>query len=276
MSVQQQAELTDTNCPVNLVVNRNGGVTGLTAVVAVRDGSTADYYLDFFDDTFRQTPWTQKTAALADLGNGVYSLAGGLDISAMNSLVGNHLVLEFKISGAETGDAIDIILLRNHVYDVAVAGDEMDLQANALDANAVATSGAQEIRDEILDDATRFSGADIPLILEDTGTTIPALIAALENISVADILAAVLSGSGESVDTALSRLDNVDTSVTTTIPALIAALENISVSDILTAVLSGSGESVDTALSRLDNIDTSVTTTIPALIAALENLACRE
>lgn len=92
---------------------------------------------------------------------------------------------------------------------------------------------------------------DIPDILVDTGTTIPALIAALNDISVADILSGVLAGSGESVDTALSRLDNIDTSVTTTIPGLIAALNDISVADILTAVLSGSAESVDAALSRL-------------------------
>lgn len=43
----------------------------------------------------------------------------------------------------------------------ATPGDAMDLVTDAVDADAVATSGAQEIRDEILDDATRFSGADI-------------------------------------------------------------------------------------------------------------------
>lgn len=117
---------------------------------------------------------------------------------------------------------------------------------------------------------------DIPAILVDTDTTIPGLIAVLNDISVADILTAVLAGSGESVDTALSRLDNIDTSVTTTIPGLIAALNDISVADIMTFVL-GSGESVDVALSRLDNIDADAATaaagvaTILAAIAALND-----
>ena len=114
---------------------------------------------------------------------------------------------------------------------------------------------------------------DIPDILVDTGTTIPALIAALNDISVADILTAVLGGSGETVDTALSRLDNIDTSVTTTIPGLIAALNDISVSDILTAVLSGSGESVDTALSRLDNIDADAATAAAGVALVLAAIA---
>lgn len=54
------------------------------------------------------------------------------------------------------------------IDDLAVPGDAMDLVADAVDASAVATSGAQEIRDEILDDATRFSGADIGATLADT------------------------------------------------------------------------------------------------------------
>jgi len=112
---------------------------------------------------------------------------------------------------------------------------------------------------------------DIPAILVDTDTTIPGLIAALNDLSVSDILTAVL-GSGESVDVALSRLDNIDTSVTTTIPNAIAALNDISVADILAALLT-SGETLDVALSRLDNIDADVATNIPALIAALNDLS---
>lgn len=167
---------------------------------------------------------------------------------------------------------------------------------------------------------------DVPAILVDTDTTIPGLISALNDISTADILADTL-GSGETVDVALSRLDNIDSDVAeilvdtdTTIPALIAglndptvaaiadgvwdellaghaivgsagkklsdlelgiiaavaALNDISVADILAATL-GSGETVDVALSRLDNIDGDVVsilvdtgTTIPALIATID------
>lgn len=43
----------------------------------------------------------------------------------------------------------------------AQPSDAMDLITDAVDSAAVATSGAQEIRDEILADATRFNGADV-------------------------------------------------------------------------------------------------------------------
>ncbi len=45
--------------------------------------------------------------------------------------------------------------------DLAAPGDAMDLVTDAVDADAVATSGAQEIRDEILSDSTPFAGANI-------------------------------------------------------------------------------------------------------------------
>lgn len=139
MSLQQQAETTDTNVPVNLQVNQNGGVTGLTAVVAVRDGSTTNSYLDFNDQTFKTAGWVAQTAALADIGGGVYVLSGGLDVSTMVGLAGNHLILEYNVTGSVSGDAVDVVLLQNHVYDVAAPGDAMDLVANAVDASAIAT-----------------------------------------------------------------------------------------------------------------------------------------
>lgn len=45
--------------------------------------------------------------------------------------------------------------------DLSQPGDAMDLVADAVDASAVATSGAQEIRDEILSDSTPFPGANV-------------------------------------------------------------------------------------------------------------------
>jgi len=44
---------------------------------------------------------------------------------------------------------------------LAVPGDEMDLIADAVDSNSVATSGANEVRDAILSDSTPFAGANI-------------------------------------------------------------------------------------------------------------------
>lgn len=182
MSYQQQAERTDTAVPLELVVSGDGGVAGLTAVVAVREGGTADNYLDFADLTFRTSGWTTQQAALADLGAGRYAFAGGLDLTAITGLpTSPQLVAEYSVSGTISGEASDLILLRNHIYDLAIPGDAMDLIAGAVDAAAIATdaitaakiaadaigaselaaSAVAEIRDAILSDSTAFDGADI-------------------------------------------------------------------------------------------------------------------
>lgn len=80
------------------------------------------------------------------------------------------------------------------------------------------------------------------------------------NISdiVAAILAAVLAGSGESVDDALSRLDNIDADVATTIPGLIAALNDLSIADVQTAMTAQGYTSA--RAPNLDNLDVAVST----------------
>jgi trimeric autotransporter adhesin len=193
MSYQIQAERTDTNVPITLQVDKNGGVTGLTSVVQIRDGATTNSYLDFNDDTFKTAGWTTKQASLADIGDGVYVLSGGLDVSAITNLPAgtHHLFAEFDVTGSVDGNAVDVILLRNHVYDVAIAGDAMDLVTDAVDAAAIATGAidadaiasdaitaakiaadaigaselatdaVNEIRDAILSDSTPFAGANI-------------------------------------------------------------------------------------------------------------------
>jgi hypothetical protein len=115
-----QAERTDTAVPVDLMVNRAGGVAGLTVVVAVRDGQSATSYLDFNDDTFKAAGWTTRQAAMADLGSGLYRLAGGLDVDAITNLPGatNNLILEYDISGASPGVALETLQLVTSAHDV--------------------------------------------------------------------------------------------------------------------------------------------------------------
>lgn len=144
-----EAERTATNAPLELMVNKSGGVTGLTAVVAIRDGDTANSWLDFNDNTFKTSAWTTRQAALAEVsaGNapGVYRLE--LDISAITNLPAatDYLVAEYDISGSESGNAIDVITLKANVFDVAAPGDAMDLVTDAVDGAAVAASAVTEI-----------------------------------------------------------------------------------------------------------------------------------
>lgn len=117
----------------------------------------------------------------------------------------------------------------------------------------------------------RYTFGGLPDAVVDNIATLQASVDALNDISVADILAAVLT-SGDTLNAALSRLDNIDADVATNIPALIAALNDITVAEILAAITTG-GDSVNVALSRLNNIDADVATNIPADIAALNNIA---
>lgn len=62
--------------------------------------------------------------------------------------------------------------------------------ASGLTINDDARVDAAQILNAITSDQTKFQGADVPAILEDTATTIPALIAALNNLSQAQAEAA--------------------------------------------------------------------------------------
>ncbi len=119
---ERQSERTESALPVDVQVNRNGGATGLTAVVAVRDGATTNQYLDFDDDTFKGLGHGTRQAALTEISAanapGIYSLVGGLDIAAITNLSvnTNHLILEFTITGSVKAAAIDVVLLRDRVH----------------------------------------------------------------------------------------------------------------------------------------------------------------
>ncbi len=122
MGVQIEANRTDTGVAVTLAVSGElGGVAGLTAVVAVRDGRTTNSYLDFADDTFKSAAWGTKQASMADLGNGFYALTGGLNVAAITNLAAtaNHLILEYTVSGAASGIAMDMITFQDFVTELS-------------------------------------------------------------------------------------------------------------------------------------------------------------
>jgi len=118
MSFPTQAERTDTNVPITFVINT--GTTGLTVTVRVRDGDTINSYLDFSDSTFKTAGWTTQNASLSDLSDGFYALSGGLSMAAMTNLPAatNVLILEYIITGAYSGSALDMIQVRASVHDV--------------------------------------------------------------------------------------------------------------------------------------------------------------
>lgn len=187
MSTTITAERTSTDLPLELLVARGGGTTGLTCVVALRDGATDGDYLDFADGTFKSAGWTTRQSAMVEISAtnapGKYVLR--VDLSSLTiPAATDYLVAEYAVSGTVTAVAQDVVELVASAYDLpadidaelsgthgagawttatgfAVPGDAMDLVTDAVDASAVATTGAEEIRDSILSDSTPFAGANI-------------------------------------------------------------------------------------------------------------------
>lgn len=111
-----QVERTDTQLPVGY----NGEQPGRSITVRVRNGITADSYLDFADNTFKTSGWTERDRVLADIGDGFYTLSGGLDVAAFEASIPSvhHLFAEF-VSGEIVG--VYLILLRDLVYTAPIA-----------------------------------------------------------------------------------------------------------------------------------------------------------
>ena len=103
----------DTAAPVDFTLNKDGGVTGATIVVAVRDGPTSNSWLDFADLTFKTVGWTTRQATLAEVSAanapGVYELAGGLNIAGITNLpvITDVLLLEFDVTAGGSGNVTD-------------------------------------------------------------------------------------------------------------------------------------------------------------------------
>lgn len=152
---------TATNVPISLSVSdSSGGVTGLTCVVAIRDGATTNSYLDFDDDTFKTSGWTTRQASLADIGGGFYALSGGLDISAITNLPAStdHMLVELESSGSVNGITIDIIRIRDDSIDTNV--DEIH-KIHGLDSSNPMTVSA-----------TARSSGSVSQTIADGGATV--------------------------------------------------------------------------------------------------------
>lgn len=112
---------------LELLVNQNGGVTGLTGVVALRRGDTDDSYLDFVDGTFKTAGWTTRQAALTEISAvnapGKYVRRVDLSPGAATPITipasTDFLVAEYSVTGSFVGVAQDIIVLVAAVKDIA-------------------------------------------------------------------------------------------------------------------------------------------------------------
>jgi hypothetical protein len=83
--------------PLNLTVNKEGGVTGLSPTVAVRRGTS--YWLDWADSTFKTGGWTTRKQVMTEIGGGHY--VQSLDFSTVPVIPGETLVVEYDTESVD-------------------------------------------------------------------------------------------------------------------------------------------------------------------------------
>jgi len=96
-------------------------VSGLTVNVQLRDTKTGNY-LDFADNTWKSSGWTQKQAQLSDLGDGSYQYDWNSALSVTSSMI---VAAEFEVTSVGyEAESTDYILFGLHAFspdDVAAA-----------------------------------------------------------------------------------------------------------------------------------------------------------
>ncbi len=115
-------EKSATAAPLSLTVVLDGaGVTGLFPTVALRDAETTNSYLDFADGNFKSSGWTLRTAAMTEVGGGIYQRS--LNIAGTPSLVpGKLLAAEYHFDDGAglIGDDHDLIAIARVQQDTTL------------------------------------------------------------------------------------------------------------------------------------------------------------
>ena len=112
MSQGLTADFDSDDYPLNLTLNRDGGLVGLLPTVAVRLNSATDSYLDWDDLTFKTSGWGTKDEQMVEIGNGRYTKS--LNIAGITGVAaGDVLAAEFAVdNGADiVGVASDTVVL---------------------------------------------------------------------------------------------------------------------------------------------------------------------
>lgn len=227
-------------------------------------------------------PWTTSLPGAYGAGSAGYIIGNNIDAaitSRPDAPTIADAVLDEALSGHTTAGTLGKVIgdyVNSSIADLRTVADgiQTDLSngtdglgaiKTAVDAIPTSNPTAAAIADAVLDEALAghvTAGtlgkavadieADATLILEDTGTTIPASIAALNDLDAAAVRTAI-GMAAANLDTQLSSLstqasvdvidgivDAILVDTDTTIPALIAALNDLAASDILTTQLTES------------------------------------
>lgn len=125
----------DLALPLELTVDKlgSGGVTGLVPTVSIRDASTVNRYLDWYDATWKTSSWVTKDAPMTEIGRGHYQRT--LDVAALSMTHGFRFAAEYRVTGTSAaGDDSDLFV-------VTSASANTELLRKALTNRLEETSG---------------------------------------------------------------------------------------------------------------------------------------
>ncbi len=120
------------------------------------------------------------TATVSEIGEGAYRFTIPAAFTTTNGEGNYSASIEVTSAPRDTG-VVFVQFKTRDIDDVAQPGDAMDLVTDAVDADAVATTGANEIRDTILSDATTFAGANIDAAVSSRESEVSASARAVTN-----------------------------------------------------------------------------------------------
>ena len=112
---------------------------------------------------------TLAAPTVTEVGLGLYFFDIAAAFTTTNGAGQYGLAISVILAPLDTGGDI-IEFFAADIDDAAQPGDAMDLVTDAVDANSVATSGADEIRDSILSDSTPFAGANVDVAISTRAT----------------------------------------------------------------------------------------------------------
>jgi hypothetical protein len=106
-------------------------VTGLTIRVQVRDTKTG-YYLDFADNTFKSSGWTQKQQTLPDIGNGQYQYLWNASLSVIDSAI---IAAEYEVVDLDyAAETTDFLLFGTSALDPSDVAREVWRRQTSMDS----------------------------------------------------------------------------------------------------------------------------------------------
>lgn len=108
-----EVDRTDTAVALELTVTKDpdGGVTGLTPTVAIRQLPSTTSYLDWNDNTFKTSGWTTKYATMSEVERGHYHKT--LNVNALSLAAGTKLFAEYHVDNGSTvkGEGSELIIV---------------------------------------------------------------------------------------------------------------------------------------------------------------------